>query len=276
MARAKRERGPHNIVRFIPGRKPRQVHGKTDDRLMLTGGRYSRAAMNTPKGFVAGVAVGPGVHRGKDEAGIGFQLSEGGIIVPALPNEKLEPVPVRDFEYRDEDGTRRAKQYIDYATFKAVGTGIFNVVPYEEENVVYFEVWTGDVLEEESTFQLVQADVFRHGSVEFTGGTIVIDAPSKKRAKKDGGGVSVNIRESSAELVAERVGPTVGGIELWRARLWRVRYSDKDSEAVLVRQLNRFFLLLVENGEPTYKEVPASTFEKRYEVLVAAVERKAA
>src|SRR3989344_5321003 len=107
---AKAKRGRHNIVRFIAGRKPREVNGRTDDRLMLTGGRYSRAAMDTPRGFIAGVAVGPGIHKGKDEGGIGFQLSEGGIIVPALPNEKLEPVPVRDFEYRDDDGTRRAKQ----------------------------------------------------------------------------------------------------------------------------------------------------------------------
>jgi len=272
----KGKRDPHNIVRFIPGRRPRLVGGRTDDRLMLTGARYSRAAMDTPKGFVAGIAVGPGIHKGNDDAGIGFQLSEGGIIVPALPNEKLEPVPVRDYPYRDDHGTKRTKQYIDLATFKRAGTGIFNVVPYEEENVVYFEVWTGDVLEEEATFQLVQADVFHHGSVEFSGGDIVIDAPSKKRAKKDEGGGSVNIRESSAELVAERVGPTVGGIELWRARLWRVRYSDKDSEAVLVRQMNRFFLLSVENGEPTYVEVPADKFEKRYEILVAAVEAKAA
>ena len=105
----------------------------------------------------------------------------------------------------------------------------------------------------EDTYQRLQAGMFSHGSARYVGGTLVVDAASTKRLKAtEGGGWTI---------------VTDGGIPLWTARLWRVRYSRKGSEAVLVRQLNRFYLLIVTDGKPEYREMPSSRFETQFRNL---------
>jgi len=58
-------------------------------------------------------------------------------------------------------------------------------------------------------------------------------------------------------------------IPFWKARLFRVRYSAKESECILVRQLDRFYVLHVIDGEPGYREVPADKNKERFERLLA-------
>ena len=270
MAKAQ-ERTPQNTFRFMPGRKEAAQDGK----MLFNGIRYSRKAVeDAEKGFLAGVAIGPGQHMPKEEEGPGFKLSAGGVIVPAYPNEKLETVPVRDFEFKDENKVKRSKQYIDFATFQKHGMDLFRVVPFMEDKVMYGEVWTGDIDEGEGTYQLIQADMFGHGSVPFVGkDSLVIDASStsKSKKKKKDGEVSQeqeHVRASSAELLGERSGRIVAGIPLWVARLWRIHYSAKDSEAILVRQLGRFYLVLVENEKPVYHQVPESKYKRHFERLM--------
>lgn len=260
----------NNVYRFIPGaQKPK------DGELLRRGARYSREAIKTDTGFVAGIAVGPEV-RGVPAVGDGFVLSPGGVIVPARPNEKLETLRVREFSVRDAKDKGKVvgkKKYIDFATFKQVGKEIF-AMPYQGEQELYVEIWTGDTAEAEENYQLIQAGYFGHGSVAFSGGSVIIDAGAKKKAKKSAktpatpdGAVEEGVRSSQAELVGERHGTVVAGIPLWTARLWRLRYSEKDSEAILVRQLGTFYLLLAEQGKLTYREVSASAFSNRFERL---------
>lgn len=256
-----------NTFRFMPGRK----EAAEDGRLLFYGIRYSRRAVaDANKGFLAGVAIGPGQHMPKDTSGPGFQLSAGGVIVPAYPNEKAETVPVRDFT-PPNDKTGRAKQYVDFATFQKYGPGLFRVVPFMEDRVVYGEFWTGDYDESEAAYQLIQADMFAHGSVAFAGGTVVIDAPSVAKTSgiiEEPGSEEQGARAAQAELVHERKGKIVAGRPLWIARLFRIQYSDKDSEAVLIRQLNRYYLVMVKDGEVVYPEVPATRYAKHFERLM--------
>jgi hypothetical protein len=275
------ERTPQNTFRFIPCRPEAAQDGK-----MLFGGtRYSRRASgDAQKGFLAGVAIGPGQHLSTDDPGPGFQLSPGGVIVPAFPNKKLETVPVRDFT-PPGDKLGKAKQYIDWATFQKHGADLFRVVPCEEDQVAYLEVWTGDIVGAEATYQLVQADMFLHGSVPFVGkDTLLIDARSTAKAKKAKQGAEAapeqeNLRATQAQLICEQRGRMIGGYPMWLAGLWRIAYSTKDSEAALVRQLNRFWIVPVElcdsldgSGRKVYRpnphEVPASRYEKHFERLM--------
>jgi hypothetical protein len=269
-----KSQGDHtaNTFRFMPGRK----EAAQDGRMLFSGIRYSRKAIvDASKGFLAGVAIGPGQHLPKDTEGAGFKLSPGGVIVPAYPNEKLETVTVRDFTPKD-DKTGRPKQYVDWATFQKTGHELFpyRVIPFSEERVVYGEMWTGDYEESEGAYQLIQADVFAHGSVAFAGGAgmIVIDASHKKKAKTQKPGLEEEgVRASAAEVVGETRGTVIAGIPLWIARLFRIHYSVKDSEAVLVRQLDKYYLVLVQmkgdDMEIVPREVPASKYAKHFERL---------
>ncbi len=250
-----------NTFRFMPGRK----QAAEDGRVLFSGIRYSRRAIeDSLKGFLAGVAIGPGQHMPKDTAGPGFKLSRGGVIVPAYPNDKSETIAVRDFTPKG-DKTGKPKQYIDWATFQNVGDKLLQarIVPYNEENVVYGEFWTGDYDESEGAYQLIQADMFAHGSVGFAGGTVVINAAKTEEPGDEEDGV----RASVAEVVGETKGTVVAGIPLWIARLFRIHYSSKDSEAVLVRQLDKYHLVLVQNGEVNAREVPASKYARQFENL---------
>lgn len=277
-----RPHGRCNVVRFMPDRKPRIIGNKTDDRIMLNGTRYSRTAMETPLGFQAGVAMGPGDHRPVDEDGKpGFSLSSGGVIIPAMPNAKLETVPVRNYTFEHPNGKKETRQFVDWATFQKSGKEMFQVVACEEDKTMYFEVWTGHTLASEGTFQLLQANHFQHGSVAFAGSSaLLINAASTTKARKgklvDEASVPGVREHGAAELMSEHHGGIVGGIPLWSVRLWRVQYSSQDSEAVLVRQLNRFYLLQVENDKHVFKEVPADKFEKRYERFAMAAAEAAA
>jgi hypothetical protein len=254
-----------NTARFMPGRK--DADGNTG-QIMFTGMRYSRSAVETPTGFVAGIGFGPGQHipKGDNETGPGFVLSPGGVIVPARPNDKLQPIPVRDFQIK---GEKKPRQYIDFATFKQIGNELF-AVPLEEDNTCYWEIWTGDFQLQESTYQLIQAGVFNHGSVAYSGGKVVVDAPSKKRGKRPQNENATGSMDSSAELIAESMGEMVGGVPFWHARTWRCKFTPKESETLLVRQLNTFYLLECSGGKFAYHEMPAVAVEQDFQTLLLA------
>jgi hypothetical protein len=260
---AKFEKTPQNTFRFMPG-------AKSNDGKILRGGlRYSANAIKEADQFYAGIGVGPGQHRPDKGGQPGLALNAGGVIIPIHAEKLDQRVKIRPFEK-----TTHPKKYVDFATFKEVAPGIIKAMQCEEDNTMYCEVWTGDIMEEEGTFQVIQSGFFKHGSLAFMGGTVVIDASAKKsRSKKKVAATDVDesetIRQSAAEMVGERSGPVIGGIALWNARLWRIRYSAKDSEAVLVRQLDKFYLVMVENDKLIYKDVPADKYAPRFERMAS-------
>ncbi len=258
----------NNTYRFMPARV-----SSRDNLILFNSLRYSETAMvSEKKGFKVGIGIGPEqgleLEQGADPEGAGDRLilQEGSRIIPAVPNEELKPVPVRKHE-------KTGRQFVDWATFQKIGDKLF-AVPYKEDQVVYVEVWTGDwgKKPKAETKQFIQASVFNHGSVAYAGGEIVINAPSVRSAKStdewDDAEPNVNTRTSQAELVSERRGDVIGGVPLWIARMWRIRYSATDTEMILVRQLNRFWWVFVEDGVLTYREIKAEkakNYERQFE-----------
>jgi len=155
---------------------------------------------------------------------------------------------------------------------------LFRAIPCEEERTFYWEVWSGDFQESEAAYQLIQAGLFDHGSCAYLGasaGELVINAPSATLLDPNTRPFDEtrNVAGTQAELVQERKGTVVAGRPLWLARVWRCRYSPKDSETILVRQYNRFFLLIVQNGKGAYVPIPeddevTKKYAARYERLV--------
>jgi hypothetical protein len=262
-------KNPTNTFRFMPCRA--QAKGAEGEvKILLNGIRYARNAVpNSEKGFVVGAAIGPGqdlnLPKGAKE-GPDYRLSAGGIIVPIQPNEKFEGVPIRDFKVPG-DKKGRTKQFIDWATFKKEGNNLFRVVPCIEDRVMYVEVWTGNIEQSELAYQLIQANMFDHGSVAYAGGTVVINALSDEKGQKPDQHES-SVRASKAEMLSESSGLVVAGIPLWTARLWRINYSAKDSEALLVQQLGRYFIVLAEGGTLVHHEMPATAYKRKFEQLL--------
>ncbi|MDB5187693.1 MAG: hypothetical protein JWO50_213 [Candidatus Kaiserbacteria bacterium] len=247
----------------MPGAKPK------DGKILRDGLRYADNAIKDADKFYAGIGVGPGQHLPDVDGKPSLDLKAGGVIIPIHATNMDNRVRVRDF-----NKVSHPKKYVDFATFKEVAPGIIKAMQCDEERTMYCEAWTGDIMEEDGTFQVIQSGFFRHGSIAFIGGTVVVDASAKKtRSKKvtpTDAGDSEAIRESSAEMVSERSGRVVGGVALWNARLWRIRYSTKDSEAILVRQLDKFYLVMVEKDKLVYRDVPAEKYAPRYERLAAS------
>lgn len=263
MATHQNQKSNGNAYRFMPGREPKEG----DNRILLSSIRYSRKALpDSDKGFKAGIGIGPGQHMPSETSGTGFALSPGGVIVPARPNDNLETVKVRDYSFKDDNGKTQTRQYVDWVTFQKVGGELF-AIRHNGDQEVYIEAWTGDFEKrtKEGTFQLIQFGLFNHGSVAYAGGEVIVNAPSKKLAKNtDDDQQPEGVRASKAELMGETKGDIVGGVPLWMARAWKLRYSEKDSESILVRQLGKFYLVLMKGGELIYPEMPAAKFERRF------------
>lgn len=255
-------------ARFMPGR------ASDDNRIAFGGFRYSREAQKTETGFIAGIGIGPEPQKRVDEAA-DFELLPGGKVVPAVPNADLKTVDVREYT---PPGEKRARKYVDWVTFQKYGDQLIRAVPYENDETFFWEVWTGDVLESEAAYQLIQANLFDHGSCAYFGtsaGELMINAPSAVLLDPNAKPFdeSRNVRQTQAELVQQRKGLVVAGRPLWLARVWKCRYSPKDSETILVRQYNRFYLLIVQNGKGAYIPIrddkeTVKKYKGRYERLV--------
>ncbi len=265
--RTQKERVQANTARFIPGRTPRLVNGKMDDKIFFPSVRYSDEIIVSSQKLLAGIGFGPDQHTPKrQDLGDGFELSAGGLVIPTHANEKFETVPIRDYTFTP-DGAKKpvTKRYVDRATFEPGPNGMIRALPCYREDEVYFEVWSGHPEgRTDATNQLIQAGMFLCGSVAYCGARSLLDATSPEAGAKT---VEKNINEtdgnpdddrlinsigdttiaSGATLLKERVGEIVGGVRLWDSRFWRVRFSPKDSEMVLVRHLGKFWMLM---GKP--------------------------
>jgi len=131
---------------------------------MFSGAQYRALAIETESDFIPGVAIGPTSTLHGSREGRGFELSAGGVVIPISPNsyaEVIEPesgpcIPVRESRYLDENGAFRVSRHIDSISFKeSEQTGVVATTPCEEESTAYFEVWTGEIYEEERVYQLL-------------------------------------------------------------------------------------------------------------------------
>ena len=188
-----------------------------------------------------------------------------------------DPLPIRQADPEALEIKRRRKEgkdvsgkmssglnkrsYIDLASFVEIAPGVIRAMKYNEMGVVYVEVWTGDATENPETLQVVQSGHFQHGSVAFAGGDIVVDTADMKSKKAATKVVPVDTPAPKAE---ERSGRIITGVALWTARLWRMHFSAKDSSAILVRQLEHYYLLTAPGGALKYEELPAEKCEKSY------------
>ncbi len=284
---------PTNYFRVMPGRKPHKIEDRTDDRIVLKSARYSSTALElAQEQFAAGLAVGPGEHNAEG-FGQGFKLSQGGVILPAVASDDEKTIPIRPFHYKDKLGKDQVRLFADKVSIQKMPDGSCRAVPFNkktESDVVYFEIWTGYTGDVNRTMQLINAGKFKtHGSVEYSGGAVLVDASSKKKrqTKAEKAMVSDKIHEltafetditsgteGSAELVAEIPFLVVGGFVLWSVRLWKVKYSAKSSEAVLVKHADQFLLLRAPGGVVPDKDklyVPTEDFEKTFTRLASNV-----
>lgn len=252
-------RTPKNYFRFYPGRKPRQFDGRTDDRILFESAVYAR--IQDAEEFHAGIVVGPTLDRILDG---GREMLQGGSGLVEAKAEKrggeIMIPPVRKFPVPN---TRAVKSFMDLVTLKFVD-GKPIAVPFEEDNVVYFEVCTGDPQESEEAYIAALSGLWLHGSAEYMGSGILpaVSAPSKKRAKKKAVAESesaapqeVRVSDTSvAQLWGEAVGAMVNGVPLWWTRVWKTHYSRDESEVIIVRQQSKYYKLYVSDGRADYHD----------------------
>ena len=268
-----------NTARFIPGRVPKlRSDGSLDDRILLPGARYSSTALKTEKEVVAGVGFGPGQHLPAENLGPGFKMSPGGLVIPTEPSADFKTVPVRDFTFKDEHNKKQTLKYVDLTTFREVTSGIVRATPFHKENEVYYEIWSGHPEgATESTKQLIQSGMFISGAVGYSGAMTMLDSASQedlteedKLPVSDIGGRKLSTKRM-ATLMKERPGDIFCGVFLWTCRLYRVRFSRKESECVLVIHLGKAWMLTgARDVGHVVEELPQSiypTMKKRFDRL---------
>lgn len=272
------EETSHNTYRFMPGRLPRPG----DNRILLPSMRYAKWITPNLEHFKVGVGVGPEVMSAKARKAMskvegGLVLSDGGVIIPARANKDLETVGVRTFSFKNDAGHKETRQYVDRANFTKDASGVF-ANPYGGEQQVTVEVWTGDIGRRrvnDTTLQLIQGGVFVHGSVAFNGGDLIANAQDISKATPDSeflDGPDVEAATTQAEFLGEIPGEVIEGHLRWVVRGWNIRYSDRHSEEVLVRQYNRYFVLFVKNGVLDFYEGTEKQYGERFASLT--VEQK--
>ncbi len=278
--------GACNYYRFMPGRKPRtRGDGSVDSRILLNSARYWQTDLDKVKtDFWAGLALGPGKHHAA-EAPVGFEMTPGGLIMTAQASPDAKVIDPRPFYYY-EKGKRQKRLFADEVSIVPQSDGSCRAMPRgtNEQDIVYFEVWTGDAAESSAVIQLVNAGLFKHGSVEYAGGTVLVDTTSKKRATQKSkdealiltaidNDVSSSVDGRGVAQLVREISYTVNGIVVWSVRLWKIKFAAKSSEAVLVKQYQRYFLLRAPGGrvDPAALEVPASGFEKSFKRLSSHV-----
>lgn len=263
-----------NYFRFLPCREK----GKQDGKYIFTAARYARNAIENPgegqHGFRAGIMIGPGIQLPTADSTPGFKTSPGGVIVPACANEKADTIRVRDFTPKVKEGEEaRTLQFADWLALDKDPEGAVRALPYDYDSsdpYAVFEIWTGLLYKSERLYQLIQGGLFQHGAVSYMGSTApVVDASAEQGSdvvSEDPEDADV-FRATAAELYAQKMGEMVEGMPLWIARVFKVRFSPQDSEVVLVRQFNQFWLCHMKDSTFTAKSVPAVRFEKQFETL---------
>lgn len=253
-----------NVFRFIPDRL---TSPKSDGRIVLPSMRYAEWIASDRSQIEAGVGIGPEKQMPGNVSG--FALSNGGVIVPMHANDKLETIEPRKFFARRKEQMLR---FVDWASFEMGPDGKAVAKPYNGEEAIYVEVWTGDAGSKvrSRTLQLIQGGVFSHGSVAMTGSDLLVNAHNLREGRADTPaphGPDVDLMPSQAELVGEVQGDWLAGHLLWINRMWRLRFSRQHSEEICVKHLGRYFVLFVKNRTLDYVEGKESDYSKSFERL---------
>jgi len=252
-------REPATGARFLPGRVP-MVGANNKDQILFRSAVYSPKVVKADDSTVAGSLFGPAIELPEDHSpDVGFKLADGARIIRAGATTDSRVVSIREFM---PPGATKRRQYIDQFSLAKVGEEVV-ILPPSEDGIFWWEIWTGfyslDQLEQARI--LMQNGLFLHGAGPFQGaGDFITGAASTTGLRK-------NLNKGLAEGLAEEVHYRYGvydGVPLWQAFYFKARYSPKDSQGVLVRQLHQAHLLLCKGGLPEVKTFPADTFKHSY------------
>ncbi len=246
---------PKNYWRFYPGRKPRRSpEGKVDDRILFESAIYARLQDST-QNVAAGIVVGPTLDRILAGGMEKLQDGAGLVAARAVEDEATGEISIPPVRTWPVPGGSTLRTFMDLLTLRRMPGGSLNAVPLEEEGVVYVECCTGDPQETEESYIAALSGLWVHGSAEYMGfgNAPLISSPGKRRGKPRAGAEDkasgVKFSETSApQLWGESVGSMVNGVPLWWNRVWRLEFTKDETQAIIVRQQNKYYMLYVEDG----------------------------
>ncbi len=264
-----------NNFRFQPGRTAGQ-RGVKDKQTLFRSLTYVRGTIQgTEDGsFRYGAVMGP--NQVVEGTGIEAILDPNSKVIPIVANDPSQLVPIRKFYTPEETAKphhqRRAKQYIDWASFQSMDRGEAGLVRYKNNNTVNVEIWTGlfETMTEEM-YQLIY--LLQHGSIAYSGSKNVARAKKKlviDPAASDAESAIVTKAKHSANIVFEDHASVVNhnDVPLWSVRTFEIEYSKADSAIVLARHFDAFYVVEVKKGEAVeitkYTGTDASKWEKRF------------
>lgn len=257
-----------NTARFIAGRQPaKRDNGRTDSRLMFDGVQFAyREGNHLPQGFEVGVPLGP-----LDAA---LEHEQGTRIIPVKVEtvQDLKKFKFRTRQIKQENVVLDTRYYLNYGTFRNDSAGILNAIPYDEleTDAAYIEVWTGHLRNDMQTLIALKSGLHQHGSVEWDGSEMLVNeirfSSGSTETIEQGKAADHQVagRKTLATLMGEQHGPSIGGTPLWTVRLWKLRFSPTDSERIVVRQMDRFFVVFIRDGRPAYAELNADSFRDKF------------
>lgn len=264
-------RNQGNNFRFMPGRT-------TSSKSVFRSLSYVRGMTDLGDGnqvMSLGAVIGPNQEiKGRGEDVI---IDPNAKIIPVHATTMDEVVPIRDFytpeEMKKPKDERRAKKFIDFATFKqlnpddVLGRNEVQLVRYMGEPKINVEFWSG-LFEPmtEAMYQLLPA--LNHGSTAYSGGRNKVTA-RKKLIDPNAPEAEQKIARDLAKMLYEDHGDLCNGIPMWSVRTWEIEYSPTDSELVLGRHFNAFFTVEVDKGEALlikkFTDNDAKKWERRFQ-----------
>lgn len=243
-----------NNFRFMPGRTGRDA---TDTKTVFRSLSYVRVIYDPMDAstFTVGALVGP-IRQIKVEQKPGDPESvvaeQNAKVVPLASVSSLaDAVPIRDYVTPEDQGKppeqQLVKKFIDWASFQEMKLGDVRLAKYLGNRTVNVEMWTGifEPLTEEM-YQLVGNIL--HGSTAYVGGKTVVKA-KKGIVDTTAPEGDQTIARNMARLITQEHGDLLGGVPIWSISTWEIEYSLKDSEMVLVRHFDAYYVVKVENGE---------------------------
>lgn len=278
IARAKMNDGKKsgNNFRFMPARTGRTEGDKQTVFRSLPYVRVLREANELPMiGAVIGPSkevVIPGSSNPVEQSVLVEKHSK--VIELAQVASRDDTVKIRSFvtpeDMRKPEGERLIKKFIDWASFQELAPNDVRLVKYLGNDTVNIEIWSG--LFEPLTEEMYQlASTFMHGSVAYAGGRNVAKAKKGIIDPTDSTN-NQRIARNMAKLLMEEHGEQIGTMPVWSVKTWEIKHSPKDSEMVLVRHANAYYLVQVEKGEAVvitkYTGSDATKWDRRFKKLL--------
>lgn len=257
-------RRPCSVARFKPSfLPPAQTDGRTNDSLMRTGLQHGFFG-DAESVDEAGVLLGPNFADGSADGKFGS------IILPSraleMENGQIKDVNIKRWKATNKQGQEVDRFEVLFAEFRPHDGFPLVALPYQGEMAIYVDFYTGDFGEKQKTIVRALSGLHVHGAAAHPqyASTFLVEggvAPKQKIADS-----KATLREGEAQQVGlERLGPTVNGNPIWRARKFRIEHDGKrDSQAVICVDQGRVFIVLAYNRRPGYFEITQEAEKKKH------------